>query len=105
MKNTNFSLLDQLELPSYERRFEDINLNYVFSNEKVETYSVKKITSLAIMSDMELPSTIPAYNHLNIIMVSLNKDVKFNKYFFDMYKKVTEYCGSLCIIVFEKMVH
>ena len=23
MKNTNFSLLDQLELPSYERRFED----------------------------------------------------------------------------------
>ena len=102
MKNTNFSLLDQLELPSYERRFEDINLNYVFSNEEVETYSVKKITSLAIMSDMELPSTIPAYNHLNIIMVSLNKDVKFNKYFFDMYKKVTEYCGSLCIIVFEK---
>ena len=56
MKNTNFSLLDQLVLPSYERRFEDINLNYVFSNEEVETYSVKKITSLAIMSDMELPS-------------------------------------------------
>ena len=75
---------------------------YLLSNEEVETYSVKKITSLAIMSDMELPSTIPAYNHLNIIMVSLNKDVKFNKYFFDMYKKVTEYCGSLCIIVFEK---
>ena len=85
IKNTNFSLLDQLELPSYERRFEDINLNYVFSNEEVETYSVKKITSLAIMSDMELPFAIPAYNHLNIIMVSLNKDVKFNKYIFDMY--------------------
>lgn len=35
MKNTIFSLLDQLELPCYERRFEDINLNYVFSNEEV----------------------------------------------------------------------
>ena len=71
MKNTNFSLIDQLGIPSYERRFEDINLNHVFSNEEIEMYSVKKITSLAIMSDLELPSTIPAYNHLNIIMVSL----------------------------------
>ena len=43
MKNTNFSLIDQLGIPSYERRFEDINLNHVFSNEEIEMYSVKKI--------------------------------------------------------------
>ena len=48
MKNTIFSLLDQLELPCYERRFEDINLNYVFSNEEVETYSVKKLPPLPL---------------------------------------------------------
>ena len=101
MKNTNFSLIDQLGIPSYERRFEDINLNHVFSNEEIEMYSVKKITSLAIMSNIDLPCTIPAYNHLNIIMVSIT-DVKFNKYLYYMYKKVMNYCKSLCIIVFEK---
>ena len=101
MKNTNFSLIDQLGIPFYERRFEDINLNHVFSNEEIEMYSVKKITSLAIMSNTDLPCTIPAYNHLNIIMVSIT-DVKFNKYLYYMYKNVMKYCGSLCIVVFEK---
>ena len=31
-----------------------------------------------IVSGMELLFEIPAYNHIIIIMVSLNKDVKFN---------------------------
>lgn len=59
------------------------------------------MTTLAIISEMDLPYNIPAYNHLNIILVSIT-DVKFNKYLFDMYKKITQYCGSLCIVVFEK---
>ena len=50
MKNTNFSLLEQLGIPSYERKFEDINLNYVFSAEEIERYSIKKMTTLAIIS-------------------------------------------------------
>lgn len=101
MKNTNFSLLEQLGIPSYERKFEDINLNYVFSAEEIERYSIKKMTTLAIISDMNLPYNIPAYNHLNIILVSIT-DVKFYNYLDEMYQKITSYCGSLCIVVFEK---
>ena len=101
MKNTNFSLLEQLGIPSYERKFEDINLNYVFSPEEIERFCIKKMTTLAIISEMDLPYNIPAYNHLNIILVSIT-DVKFYNYLDEMYQKITSYCGSLCIVVFEK---
>lgn len=101
MNNTNFSLLGQLEIPSYEKRFDDISLYDIFSSEEIEKYSLKKVTSLAIMSDIEPQSDIPAYNHLHFILVSVT-DVKFNKYLYEMYKKVTAYCGGISVVIFEK---
>ena len=100
MKNTNFSMLDQLNIPSYERMFRDINLCDIFSAEEIEKYSLKKITLLAIMSDIE-KSMFDIPDHLHIVMVSVS-DVKFNKYLYNIYKKVTAYCKSICLVIFEK---
>ena len=100
MGYTNFSMLDQLNIPSYERMFRDINLSDIFTPEEIEKYSIKKITLLAIMSDIER-CDMPIPDHLHIVMVSIT-DCKFNKYLYNIYKKVTSYCGSICLCIFEK---
>ena len=100
MEYTNFSMLDQLDIPSYERKFDDINMYDIFTSEEIERYSLKKITLLAIMSDLD-PSVFDFPDHLHIVMVSI-ANVKFNKDLYNIFKKVTAYCGSICLVVFEK---
>ncbi len=100
MKYTNYRMLEQLAIPSYERKFDDINLYDIFTSEEIEIFSLKKITLLAIMSDLER-SEFDIPDHLHIVMVSI-ADVKFNKDLYAMFKKITAFFGSICLVVFEK---
>ena len=100
MKYTNYSMLNQLAIPSYERKFDDINMYDIFTSEEIEKYSLKKITLLAIMSDLER-SLFDIPDHLHIVMVSIS-NVKFNKDLYAIFKKVTAFFGSICLVVFEK---
>lgn len=100
MTYKNFEMLNWLKIPYYERKFDDNNIYNIFSTEEIEQYCIKKITTLAIMSDLE-PSSIPLPDHLHIIMVSV-KDVHFNKYLYNIFKKVTAFFGAICLVVFEK---
>ncbi len=101
MRYTNFRMLEELAIPSYEKKFEDVNLYDIFTSEEIEKYSLKKITLLAIMSDIEPATYLDIPDHLHIVMISV-ADVKFNKDLYIVFKKVTSYFGSICLCVFEK---